>query len=193
MHRRSILLTLAFALLAAIVSAAQGSDIPEAQPSSSTTQTFTTGWVIFNEPLNLTKSSVKWTPGTHKLTVVYKLVGARPSKLYQVALNFFCDTFPSTFGQFPVDAGGGTCFSLNRQGVTKTAAEVEVGVVTTDSHGNGTVSVAITGITPGTYHLEFYVRDGAGCNLNGGGGNSGCSVDFQSPGPWGTASTVTIP
>jgi len=191
MHLRSILLAVTFAVTALPAAMCQTDQDPLAMPAA-TTQTFTTGWDIFNEPLNLSKSSVKWTPGKHKLTVVYKLVAARPSKLYQVALNFFCDTFPANFGQFPVDAGG-TCFTLNRQGVTRTAAEVEIGVVTTDSHGNGTISVAITGIAPGTYQVEFYVRDGAGCNLNGGGGNSGCNVDFQSPGPWGTATTVTIP
>ena len=190
---RPTLLALTFVLVTIVAAAAQTIESPDLLAPVATTQTFTTGWDIFNEPLNLTKSTVKWTPGTHKLTVVYKLVAARPSKLYQVSLNFFCSTFPANFGQFPVDAGGGTCFTLTRQGVTKTAAEVEFGVVTTDSHGNGTISVAITGIAPGTYQVEFYVRDGAGCNLNGGGGNSGCSVDFQSPGPWGTATTVTIP
>ena len=192
MRARSIFLTLTFAVIVTAAMNAQTDDAGLVSPAA-TTQKFTTGWDIFNEPFNQTKSSVKWTPGTHKLTLTYKLVGARPSKLYQVALNFFCDTFPATFGQFPVDAGGGACFTLTRQGVTKTAAEVEVGVVTTDSHGNGTVTIAITGVASGTYQVEFYVRDGAGCNLNGGGGSSGCSVDFQSPGPWGTATTVTIP
>ena len=192
MHFRFLLLTFAFATFAFAAVSAQTDDSPIA-PSTSTTQTFTTGWDIFNEPLDLGKSTVKWTPGTHKLTVVYKLVKARPSKLYQVALNFFCDTFPAKFGQFPVDLGGGTCPSLTRQGVTKTIAEVEVGVVTTDANGNGQFTVAITGVAPGTYQVEFYVRDGAGCNLIGGGGNSGCSADFQSPGPFGTATTVVIP
>lgn len=192
MRSRSLLLSLTFTFFMLATAAAQTDDAPLA-PLAGTTQHFTTGWDTFTEPLNLAKSTVKWTPANHKLTVVYKLVGASPSKLYQVALNFFCDTFPAKFGQFPVDAGGGTCFTLTRQGVTKTAAEVEVGVVTTDASGNGTFTVAIIGITPGTYQIEFYVRDGAGCNLNGGGGNSGCSVDFQSPGPWGTATTVTIP
>lgn len=193
MNIRNTLLTLAFALLVISATAQTADDAYAVPPPAATIQTFTTGWDIFTEPLNSTKSTVKWSVGKHKLTVTYKLVGARPSKLYQVALNFFCDTFPATFGQFPVDGGGGVCFSLTRQGVTKTAAEVEVGVVTTDIHGNGSVTVPITTVAPGTYHLEFFVRDGAGCNLSGGGGNSGCSVDFQSPGPWGTATTVTIP
>jgi hypothetical protein len=193
MNLRPMLLLLSFAVLTVVGSIAQTADAGDAFAQAATTQKFTTGWDKFSEPLNLTKSSVKWTTGTHKLTVTYKLVGATPSKLYQVALNFFCDSFPATFGQFPVDGGGGTCFTLTRQNVTKSAAEVEVGVVTTDAHGNGTLAVAITGVASGTYQVEFFVRDGAGCNLNGGGGNSGCGVDFQSPGPWGTATTVTIP
>jgi hypothetical protein len=185
-------LALTFAIFTLATAVAQTDAYPLA-PAVATTQPFTTGWDKFSEPLNLAKSSVKWTPGNHKLTLTYKLVSATPSKLYQVALNFFCDTFPATFGQFPVDGGGGTCFTLNRQNVTKMAAEVEVGVITTDLHGNGSITVAITGITPGTYQAEFYVRDGAGCNLIGGGGTSGCNVDFQSPGPWGTATAVMIP
>ncbi len=193
MQYRDLLFTVIVALLVLGVSEAQTEDISPVAPATATIQHFTTGWDKFGEPLNLAKSTVKWTPGTHKVTVVFKLVGASPSKLYQVALNFFCNTFPATFGQFPVDGGGGGCFTLTRQNVTKTAAEVEVGVITTDLQGNGSISVPITGVAPGTYQLEFYVRDGAGCNLNGGGGNSGCSVDFQSPGPWGTATTVTIP
>ena len=68
---------------------------------------------------------------THKLSVTFTLVGATPSKLYQVGIVPFCSTFPATFGQFPVDDGG-TCQSLTRQGVTATAATVELGVVTTD-------------------------------------------------------------
>jgi hypothetical protein len=193
MHFRFVMFALILAVFGLASARAQKLDDSSLASATATTQPFTTGWDKFGEPLNLAKSSVKWTPATHKLTLTYKLVGATPSKLYQVAINFFCDTFPATFGQFPVDGGGGTCFTLTRQGVTKTAAEVEVGVVTTDLHGNGSVTVAIIGVTPGTYQAEFYVRDGAGCNLIGGGGSSGCNVDFQSPGPWGTASTVTIP
>jgi hypothetical protein len=73
-------------------------------------------------------------------------------------------------------------------------AEVEVGVVTTDIHGNGSFTVVIGPVAPGTYELGFYIRDGASCNLTGGAGNgSDCAVDFQSPGPFGTATTITVP
>jgi hypothetical protein len=163
--------------------------------SASVTQNFTDGWDNFGEPLNLIKSSVKWTvsPTKHTLTVTYSLVGARPSKLYQVALNFFCTTFPANFGQFPTDGGGGTCPSATKQGVTATFAEVEVGVVTTDMHGKGSFTVVIGPVTPGTYDLEFFVHDGAGCELNGGGGSGTCAADFQSPGPFGTGTMITIP
>lgn len=161
-----------------------------------TTQKFVVGWNNFGEPLNFTKSNVKWSvsPTTRKLTVTYTLVGATPSKLYQGALNFFCSTFPSTFGQFPTDLGGGTCFSLTAQGVTATVAEVEIGVVLTDRHGNGSFAVVIGPVASGTYKLEFYVRDGAGCDLIGGAGNgSDCAADFQSPGSFGTATTIVVP
>jgi hypothetical protein len=176
--------TLSAILLAAVAASA-----------ATTTQKFSAGWDNFGEPLNFTKSNVKWSvSSTRKLTVTYTLVGATPSKLYQVALNFFCTTFPATFGQFPTDLGGGTCFSLTRQGVTATVAEVEVGVVTTDTHGNGSFTVVIGPIASGTYELELYVRDGAGCDLTGGAGNgSDCAVDFQSPDSFGTATTIIVP
>jgi hypothetical protein len=160
-----------------------------------TTQKWTAGWDNFSEPLNYKKSKISWSvnPATHTLSVTFTFVGATPSKLYQVALNFFCTTFPPTFGQFPTDGGGGTCFQLTRQGVTATAAEVEVGVVLTDIHGNGSFMVVIGPVASGTYDVEFQARDGAGCNLIGGAGQgSDCANDFQSPGPWGTGTTITV-
>jgi hypothetical protein len=165
--------------------------------SAQTTQKWTAGWDNFNEPLNYTNSKVKWSVNstTRKLSVTYTLVGARPSKLYQVNVHIFCDTFPSTFGQFPVAGGGGTCASITKQGVTKSVVAVEFGVVTTDIHGNGSFAVVVGPIAAGTYDLEFTTRDGAGCNLTGGAGNgSDCAVDFQSPGPtFGDTTTITVP
>jgi hypothetical protein len=163
-----------------------------------TTQKFVAGWDNFSEPLNFTKSNVKWlvssTTTSNKLIVTYNLIRAKSSKLYQVALNFFCSTFPATFGQFPNDLGAGPCVTLTRQGVTKDVAEVEVGVVLTDIHGNGSLTVGIAPIPAGTYELEYFVRDGAGCDINGGAGNgSDCAVDFQSPGSFGMATTITVP
>ena len=133
-----------------------------------TTQSWALGWDHFGEPLNLTKSNIKWSVSTtRKLTVTFAFVGARPTKLYQVSINFFCSTFPATFGQFPTDGGGGACQALTRQGVTRDSAEIEVGVVTTDIHGNGSFTVVIGPVPSGTYELEFFARDGAGCNVNG--------------------------
>lgn len=163
-----------------------------------TTQKWTAGWNYFNEPLDYKKSKVTWsvTPAKKTLSVTFSLVGATPDKLYQVRIAIFCTTFPTTFGQFPTqDAPGGTCTSFTLQGVTKTAAVVELGVVTTDIHGNGTFAVVVGPIASGTYDLEFAAEDGAGCNLIGGAGNgANCGPDFQSPGPiWGDATAITIP
>ncbi len=81
---------------------------------------------------------------TRKLTATYKLVHATPNKLYQVGVHIFCSKFPTTFGQFPVQTPTpGTCTSITRQGVTKTAVAVEFGVVTTDIHGNGSFTVVV--------------------------------------------------
>ena len=165
--------------------------------ASATTQGWTAGWDNFSEPLDFTHSSITASVSstTHKLTVTFKLVGARHSKLYQVGIHIMdCSTFPATFGQFPTDTPG-TCQAITRQGVTETVEAVEFGVVTTDIHGNGSFSVVVGPIASGTYDLEFDARDGAGCNLTGGAGNgSDCKVDFQSPGPtFGTETIITIP
>jgi hypothetical protein len=158
-----------------------------------TKQLWTAGWDNFGEPLNYTTSNVQWSvnPTSRKLTITYTLAHATPSKLYQVNVHIFCTTFPSTFGQFPVAGGGGTCQTITKQGVTASVLAVEFGVVTTDLHGNGKFAVVVGPITAGTYNVEFIARDGAGCNLIGGG--SDCAADFQSPGPFGTTTAITIP
>ena len=166
--------------------------------ATATTQKWTAGWDNLSEPLNYKKSKVTWSvnPTTSKLSVTFQLVGATPSKLYQVGLNFFCTTFPTTFGQFPTWTPDGACPSITRQGVTEAVVAVELGVVTTDIIGDGSFTVVVGPIAAGTYDLEFQVRNGAGCNLTGGAGNqdSDCMVDFQSPGPtFGDEVTITIP
>jgi hypothetical protein len=166
--------------------------------SAATTQKWTAGWDNFSEPLNYTRSKISWSvnPTTHKLSVTFILVGATPSKLYQVSIHFFCTTFPPTFGQFPSERNAdGTCIQLTRQNVTATAAEAEVGVVFTDMHGKGSFKVVIGPVASGTYEVEFFARNGAGCDVAGGGGNDAnhCEADFQSPGPFGTATTIVVP
>jgi hypothetical protein len=157
------------------------------------TQRWTAGWDDFSEPLSYKESKVSWSvnPAKSTLSVTFKLVRAKPSKLYQVGVHIFCTTFPATFGQFPV-TGSGTCQPNTRQGVTEDLVSVELGVVTTDINGTGYFTVIVGPIAPGTYDLEFDARNGAGCNLTGGGDD--CVVDFQSPGPkFGDATTITIP
>jgi hypothetical protein len=165
--------------------------------SAAVKQEWTAGWDNFSEPLNFTKSNIMWSVNstTRKITVTFNLVGATPTKLYQFTLNFFCTTFPATFGQFPTDGGAGACTPLTRQGVTADSAEVEAGALLTDEHGNGKYTIVIGPVPSGTYNLEFFARNGAGCNVNGGGGNDAnhCEADFQSPGPFGTATTITVP
>lgn len=181
----------------ALVVAALVMSLASALWAGSTKQKWTAGWDFFSEPLNYNKSTVMWSvSSSRKLAVSVKLVGATPLKLYQASLNFFCTTFPATFGQFPTEENGdGTCISLTRQGVTATVAEVEVGVITTDIFGNGAYKIVIGPVPSGTYSLEFFVRNGAGCDFINGGP---CDVnhaeaDFQSPGPYGTATTITVP
>jgi hypothetical protein len=160
-----------------------------------TSEKWTPGWDVFTEPLNFTSSSITWSVSatTRKLTVTFNLVGATPSKLYQVGVHIFCSTFPKTFGQFP-SGSGGACTAITRQGVTRSVTAVEFGVVLTDIHGNGRVTIVVGPIASGTYDLEFDARNGAGCGLTGGGGSATCSAVFQSPGPkFGTAAVIIVP
>ncbi len=178
-------------LLAAVLLLAIG-----AASAQMTTQKWTTGWDNFNEPLDLTHSNVKWSLGAgRKLTVTFTLVGATPNKLYQVGVHIFCTPAPGTFGQFPTNPATGSCGPITRQGVTASVASVEMGVVTTDIHGKGSFKVTVDPIVSGNYEVEFSTRNGAGCNLIGGGGNGGaiCEADFQSPGPFGTATMIAVP
>ena len=63
------------------------------------------------------------------------------------------------------------------------------------SNGNGTFNVVIGPVASGTYTLEFIARNGAGCGLVGGGAcdTNHAEADFQSPGPFGTTTTISIP
>ena len=160
-------------------------------PHPAHAQSWRKGWDKFDEPLDFTKSKVFWSilPPQNRLLTVYRLRGAQPSKLYQVGVHLFCFVDPEFFGQFPTDKGG--CPEATRQDVTARAVAVEFGVVTTDMNGDGCFGVIVGPIAPGTYRLEFNVRDGAGCNLTGGFGS--CDVDFQSPGPFGTVTRIVVP
>jgi hypothetical protein len=195
MNCRLMLLTLSFALFAGASAAAQMTNDSTSPAAVTGTQTWQAGWDNFGEPIKLTSSNIIWSLApTRKLTVAFTLVGATPNKLYQVGIHLFCDTAPVTFGQFPVTSSGGSCFPITRQGVTKKVAAVEFGVVMTDIHGKGSFKVVVGPIASGTYNFEFTARDGAGCNLIGGAGNgTDCYADFQSPGPFGTATTITVP
>jgi hypothetical protein len=186
-----------FLLAAALCLSSGFASAQMTEPLTATTQKWTAGWDNFSEPLDFTHSNVTWSVNstTRQLTVTFKVMKAKPSKLYQVGVHIFCVNFPATFGQFPVDGGGGSCPAITRQGVTETVKAIEFGVVTTDIHGNGSFTVVVGPIASGIYELEFDARDGAGCNLIGGAGNgSDCNVDFQSPGPkFGTRTTIPIP
>ncbi len=89
---------LLFAVLVLLSTAAS------AQPLAAMTTKWTAGWDNFSEPLNFTKSNVMSSVNstTKKITFTCNLVRATPTKLYQIGLNFFCSTFPATFGQFPI-------------------------------------------------------------------------------------------
>ena len=155
---------------------------------------WTAGWDNFNEPLNKSTSFVHWSlsPENPLLTVTYQLNGAAPNKLYQVGIHLEkCRKTISSFGQFPAL---GPCGAITRQGVTRTVEAFEFGVVLTDEFGNGSFAIVVGPIAAGTYTLQFNVRNGAGCNVTGGGsGGAVCEVDFQAPNHFGNTITLKVP
>jgi len=160
-----------------------------------TTQRWQAGWDNFSEPLNFTTSNVTWSVSatTKALNVTFTLNGARPTKLYQVGFHLFCTKSPANFGRFPFDAGASPCGVITRQGKSAGVSAVEFGAILTDGKGNGTATVSTGPVAAGTYKVEFHARDGAGCNVTGGGDGGTCALDFQSPGPFDTTSTIAVP
>ena len=166
-------------------------------PPALDSRAWQTGWDIFDEPLNIVTSKVQWTVNTNKaMSIQFLLFGARPSKLYEVGIHTLntCSKAnpPTSFGRFPV-ANNGRCDTITRQGITRTVQAVELGAILTDAKGNGWALVNTAPIASGTYTFEYTVRNGAGCNVTGGGGGATCSAVFQSPGPFATGVTVNIP
>ena len=162
---------------------------------AATSQLWTAGWDLFSEPLDFANSKVTWQVTSGRLVITYVLIGATPSKLYQVGVHLFCDQGDvpgKQFGRFPTS---GPCATITRQGVTASIKQAEFAVVLTDAKGSGTVRVSVGAPLSGSYAVEFDARNGAGCGVAGGGGNNAntCDVDFQSPGPFGTTTTIVIP
>jgi hypothetical protein len=179
--RRLIALALA-AGLALIAGRAFAAELPWAD-----------GWDKFTEPLNTSTSFVHWSlsPENPFLTVTYQMNGAAPNKLYQVGIHLEnCRKTIPSFGQF---SALGPCGAITRQGVTRTVLAFEFGVVLADEFGNGSFAVTVGPIAAGAYTLQFTVRNGAGCNVTGGGGSAVCAVDFQAPNHFGKTITLMVP
>jgi hypothetical protein len=170
---------------------------PIASNAAVISQAFTPGWDINSFPLNYGTSSVSYdqpalTP--NQLQITYNLNGANANYTYQVGVHIFGLNFGSTglasFGQY---ATAGTPIQITRQGNTAYVQGVEFGNVTTNATGNGSSSFSISNLLPGTYQLEFDVRQGVGCNIPPG-NPSNCAVVYQSPGPFAVnPSTFIVP
>ena len=97
-----------------------------------------------------------------------------------------------SFGQFT--AVSPDCGTFTRQGVTEQQQVIELGAVATDGNGDGQTSLVVKGLPPGTYSVQFSVRDGVGCEgVSGGGAGVNCNIVFEAPGPFGTSTRFTVP
>ena len=144
------------------------------------------GWDDLGKPLDFAHSFVSYNneDGTSNLRVLYKLKGARPNTSHNVGFHLFWNSTGQcipTFGQF----ASFNCFFAVRQAFGSVVQGHNLGVLTTDSSGNGNLTVDVIGIASGTYNMEFDVSTTT-CNS--------CARIYQSPGPtFGGTHSVTIP
>ena len=153
------------------------------------TQDWNPGWDIRNATLNYTASNVVWTYNntTHNLTVSYYLYGATAASQFAVGASLYnCSSSLATFGQYKANW---SCGSATRQSVTANKQDIDLGVVQTDNSGNGLYETTITGIAPGTYRIQYWVRKGVGCGF---GNDTNCSIIFQAGGSYGSYYTITV-
>jgi hypothetical protein len=178
------------------VSSSSSSTLISSSSSTSTsTSALTTslqwqaGWEIPHEPLDYSNSKVTYKASTGNLSITFVLVGAKPNWWYQVGIHLLwsnCTQAVSQFGQFadllgPVNVG---CKSSQQA--------VEMGVVTTDSLGDGSFHVNVGSIVPGTYHIVFDARRGTGCNIDVDDPGRNCPIVFQAP-SFQAPATIVIP
>lgn len=188
-----------FSLLAAMCLSLQASTVPgpggvaRAQALTEPSGLLSPGWDRFDEPLDAAMSSVAWRVHrpSRTLHVTVKLAGATPGKIYQIGVHQVvrrCDLLPSAFGAYPY----ADCGPITREGKTATAASVDFGAIVTDLNGGGTVRLEVPSMQPGIYKLVFHLRDGAGCNVIGGGPGTTCAMVFRTPAPFPQTTRIAI-
>lgn len=163
------------AAAAAAADAAEVITVPVAPYVTLHSQRLVSGWDVTEPNLG---GVVNWSVREQGslLNVTYNLTGADPSHVYQVGVlvQGHCDS--PEFGTYP----GSACRSIARgPSPSINASAVEVGALATDTNGNGTVSASFQLTANDTYKVQFYVRNGAGCDLSPVADN--CDVIAQSP------------
>ncbi|MCL4187382.1 MAG: hypothetical protein KJZ85_07215 [Rhodobacteraceae bacterium] len=148
------------------------------------------GWDRFDEPHDAEgKHGVGWVAGDGTLEVQAHIAGAVPRKAYQFGIHLFACPRLAYFGNHILRP----CREVTREGYFARVRTSELGVVLTDSGGNGSFQVTVIGLQRGTYLLAFHVRDGAGCHVGAGAvagaGADPCAIVFRYPGRFG----VTVP
>lgn len=190
---------MAAALLCMLAHAASAAEVDTARANGPVTVKLFPGWDFTSEPLDLRRSSASWElvdcAGKTKcsLKVDVSLVGAQPNKLYQIGFHLLklCKSPPPAFGAFTLNPTSG-CEVITRDGATDGVMAAELGVVTTDSAGRGSLSVIVRRPAKRDYKVIFTVRNGAGCNVSGGGGNGACGIAFRSPETFNDSYTIRI-
>lgn len=123
----------------------------------------TPGWDSFGP---LTSGNVTWsqTPGASGLDVTYAVNGALTSHEFTVGMHFFdvggFVDFGPGFLTGPADVS-----TISREGHTATLSADDLGFFSTDGSGQGVGSFLGLAPNPGTYALQFTIREGGspGC------------------------------
>lgn len=155
---------------------------------------WTKGWDVTTSPLDWGRSFVSYNqPNSPKstLNIVAHLEGALPSTKLGLSVHVFGCL--ETFGQFLASGG---CTTIPREGQTAEVTAFEIGLIDTDSFGEGDQLVHVFQLNSGTYQFEIIIRaqdaNSPGCLLTGPGAN--CPAHYQSPGPFAVGKmTLQVP
>ncbi len=175
----------------ALAAVCSGLAQPPGVSAARITLPWSAGWDIFTEPLNYRHSFVSFdqSAATNNIQVLYRLEGAVPNSQHLVGIDLYWGPVgtPSTgmcvtdFGQFTASNCGYAC----RQGICRTYNSFELGVVTANSSGNASFTRTVRSVTPGTYELQYFVRETT---------EPPSYVIYQAPAPYGSGTvTLTVP
>lgn len=173
--------------------------------SASTGLNWTAGWDLFGTTFrDFPASRIVYSLLSNRTVVEIQFVlnGTNlPNTSHSVGLTLFWPSTASCISSFGTITGGtgstgssanlgqliadpGSCTAQTRQGITRIGSGFEVGILSLDANGSGSLNVTISNVPSGTFQIEFFFRQGIPNFTSGCGGvPDPCAVLLQSPGP----------